>query len=122
MRLNRQLTIATGLGLAVTTYAAVAALKGWPVIGGHNHADGVMLIERLCVWALLGSALSLLLPGRLLLVCGFLIVTSLAIELSQILRPHRYPDLFCAAQKILSGIVGAAIAQIVLMFLPRPDE
>jgi hypothetical protein len=120
MRLNRQFTIVTGLGLALATYAAVAALKGWPVIGGHHHGDRVMLIERFCVWALFGSALSLLLPGRLLIVCGFLIVTSLAIELSQIVRPDCYPSLFSAALKILSGIVGAAIAQIVLMFLPRP--
>jgi hypothetical protein len=91
MRLNRQLTIATGLGLALTAYAAVAALKGWPVIGGHHHGDRVMLIERLCVWALFGSALSLLLPGRMMIVCGFLVVTSLAIELSQIVRPDRIP-------------------------------
>ncbi|WP_456765806.1 VanZ family protein [Bradyrhizobium sp. USDA 3650] len=120
MRLNPQLKVVTGLGLALTTYAAVAALKGWPAIVGHHHDDGVMFIERLCLWALLGSMLSLLLPGRPMLVCGFLIVTSLAIELSQILRPDRYPALFSAAQKILSGIVGAAIAQVVLMFLPRP--
>jgi hypothetical protein len=64
--LNRQLTIATGLSLALTTYAAVAALKGWPVIGGHHHDGRVTLIERLCVWALFGSALSLLLPGRMM--------------------------------------------------------
>ena len=120
MRLNRQLTIVSGLGLALTTYAAMAALKGWPVIGGHHHDLRVMLIERLCIWALFGSVLSLLLPGRLMFICGFLIVTSLAIELSQILRPDRYPSLFNAAQKILSGMVGATTAQIVLMFLPRP--
>ena len=120
MRRNRQLTFAIGFCLGLTTYAIVAALQGWPAIGGHHHNAAGAFIERFCAYALFGTGLSFFLPGRVLLVCALLVISSLSIELSQALRPDRYPSVFYAAQQIFGGIVGAAIAQAVLMFLPRP--
>jgi hypothetical protein len=120
MRRNRQLTLAIGFCFGLTTYAIVAALQGWPAIGDPHHNAAGAFIERFCAYALFGSGLSFFLPGRVLLVCALLVLSSLSIELSQALRPDRYPSVFYAVQQIIGGIVGAVIAQIVLMFLPRP--
>ena len=120
MRRNRQLTLAIGFCFGLTTYAIVAALQGWPAIGDPHHNAAGASIERFCAYALFGSGLSFFLPGRVLLVCAFLVVSSLSIELSQALRPDRNPSLSYVVQQIIGGIVGVAIAQVVLMFLPRP--
>jgi hypothetical protein len=118
MQGSRQFTLAMGACFGLTAYAMVAALKGWPAIGDRDVAGA--FIERCCFYVLFGSGLSFFLPGRLLLATALVIVSSLAMELAQALRPDRYPSVVYAAQQIFGGVVGAAIAQIVLMFLPRP--
>ena len=119
MRLNCQFILAIGACFILTAYAVVAALKGWPAVGSVHHDLAGAFIERFCLYVLFGAGLSFFLPGRLLLVCALLVVTSFATELSQVLRPDLYPTFFDAAQKIVGGIIGAAIAQTVLMLLPR---
>lgn len=119
MRLDRQLVFAISACLCLTAYAITAALIGWPAIGGDQKDSAISLFERICVYALFGSGLSLFLPGRLLLICALLVVATFENELAQVLRPDRYPSISDATLKSVSAMMGAAVAQAVLMFLPR---
>lgn len=116
---RNKLLVATGICLALIAYASLAALTGRPVLVGHHEAYWVVVIERFSAYALLGFLLAFLLPGRFTYACGLVIGVAVTLELLQALRPDRDAALFDVIQKAAGGVVGVAIAQSVLAYLPR---
>jgi hypothetical protein len=118
---QKQLIVATAVCLALIVYATLTSLAGRPVLVGHSEAFWIVVIERISAFAVLGSMISFLLPGRAVLTCALVASAAITLELFQFLIPSRDPGFFDALQKIAGGITGAAIAQAVMMFLPRPS-
>jgi hypothetical protein len=115
---QKQLIAATAICLALIVYATLTSLAGRPVLVGHSEAFWIVVIERFSAFAVLGSMISLLLPGRVVVACTLVAGLAIILELLQFLIPSRDPGFFDALQKIAGGITGAAIAQAAMMFLP----
>jgi hypothetical protein len=119
---QRQLIAVTAICLALIVYATLTSLAGRPVLAGHSETYWIVVIERLSAYAVLGLMLSFLLPGRVAVACALVASVAIVLELLQSLIPTRDPGFFDALQKVAGGIAGAALAQAVLMFLPRPPS
>jgi hypothetical protein len=108
-----------GICLALIVYATLARLAGRPALFGHAETYWAVSIERFSAYGLLGFLLSFLLPGRFTLSCVLAIGVSVVLELLQALTPDHKTTVFEVSQKVVGGIIGAALAQAVLIFLPR---
>ncbi|WP_375314818.1 VanZ family protein [Bradyrhizobium sp. A5] len=118
MNPNR-LIAAMGICLALIVYATLARLAGRPALFGHAETYWIVAIERFSAYGLLGFLLSFLLPGRFTLSCFLAISVSVALGILQSLTPDHETTIFEVCQKVVGGIIGAALAQAVLIFLPR---
>lgn len=120
MNPNR-LIAAMGICLALIVYATLARLAGRPALFGHAETYWIVAIERFSAYGLLGFLLSFLLPGRFTLSCFLAISVSVVLGILQSLIPD-HETIFEVCQKVVGGIIGAALAQAVLIFLPRSSS
>lgn len=117
--LRNPLVAATAICLALISYATLAKLAGRPVLVGHSEAYWVVVVERFSAYGLLGFLLSFLLPGRVSLACGLVVLVAIGLEILQALTPDRDPAFLDVLQKAAGGTVGVLLAQTILAFLPR---
>jgi hypothetical protein len=119
MRQNR-LIAATGICLALIAYATLIRLMGRPALLGHTEPYWAVVAERMSAYGMLGFSLSFLLPGLFALSCALAASVPILLELLLDLIAGRDPAFFDLFQKIAGGIIGVALAQATLAFLPRP--
>lgn len=121
MRRNHLLA-ATGVCLALITYATLARFAGQPALLGHGQSYWGIVIERFSAYALLGFLLSFLLPGRITGACVLVLAVAGFLEIFQALMLDQEPHILDVLQKAAGGIVGVFLAQTILAFLPRPPS
>jgi hypothetical protein len=117
---QNRLLAATGICLALIAYATLIRLMGRPALLGHTEMYWAVVVERLSAYGILGFSLSFLLPGLFALSCALAASVPILLELLLELIAGREPAIFDLFQKIAGGAIGIALAQAILVFLPRP--
>ena len=111
--------IAGLLTLAFIIYATLSPINARPVLAGPQ-------LERFAAFALMGLALGLAYPSRVLLLVVFVVGAAIGLEAMQLLTPDRHARVADALAKALGGVCGIGIGQLVpfLMRLKsaRPDS
>jgi len=100
------------LALAFIAFATLSPIDVRPVL-----AEG--LIEHFVAFALLGIALALAYPNRVVFVVAIVIGGAVALEILQLLTPDRHGRLFDAAVKVAGGICGISAGRLAVMLLRR---
>jgi VanZ family protein len=106
--------------LAFIVYATLTKMAGRPAFVGHDEAIWIVEVERFSAYALLGLLLATLLPGRGVAAGALVVGLAILLEVLQTFIPTRDPSIHDVIQKAAGGITGVLLAQLVLMFLPRP--
>lgn len=75
------------------------------------------LIEHFAAFALLGLALTLAYPNRVIFVVAIVIGGAVALEMLQQLTPDRHGRLLDAAAKVAGGICGIAAGRLAIMLI-----
>jgi VanZ family protein len=100
------------LALAFIAFATLSPIDVRPVL-----AEG--LIEHFVAFALLGLALALAYPNRVVFVVAIVVGGAVALEILQLLTPDRHGRLFDAAVKVAGGICGISAGRLAVMLLRR---
>ena len=103
-------TIAGWLALAFIAYATLSPIDDRPEIAGPQ-------LERFAAFGLVGVALGLAYPKRLLWVVVIVVGSAFGLEALQLLTPDRHGRLLDAAVKAAGGICGTAIGHSAARFL-----
>ena len=103
-------TIVGWLALAFIAYATLSSLDARPTIANIR-------IEHFAAFGLVGLALGLAHPKRLLWVAFIVVGSAVALEALQLLTPDRHGRLLDAAVKVAGGVCGIGISRLTMLIL-----
>ena len=107
------------LTLAFIVYATLSPISARPALAGPQ-------LEHFAAFALMGLALGLAYPSRVLLIVVFVVGVAIGLEALQLLTPDRHARVADALVKALGGVCGIGIGQLVPFLLrlksARPDS
>ncbi len=110
--LHKLLKIAAWASLAFIAYATLSPIQARPIIAGPD-------LEHVAAFAVMGSLFCLAYPGRIILVCLFVLGSAVLLEYFQTLTPDRHGTVVDALEKIAGGGLGICAARIAPYFWPR---
>src|SRR3981189_558086 len=100
-------TIVGWLALAFIAYATLSPIDSRPVVANIKF-------EHFGAFGLVGLALGLAYPRRLLWVAAIVVGSALGLEVLQLLTPARHGRLLDAGVKAAGGVCGVGLAALIL--------
>jgi VanZ family protein len=105
-------TIVGWLALAFIAYATLSPISDRPTI----EIAGVQFEHFAAFW-LVGLALGLAYPKRLLWVVAIVVASAIGLEALQLLTPDRHGRIVDAAVKAAGGLCGVGVSQLATLIL-----
>ena len=102
--------IAGWLALAFIAFVTLSPIQDRPTIGSPQ-------LEHFIAFALLGLALVMGYPRRILPIVVIVITSAFVLEAMQLLTPDRHGRLFDALVKAVGGFCGIGAGRLVMMIL-----
>ena len=102
--------IAGWLALALIAFVTLSPIDDRPTIGSPQ-------LEHFIAFTLLGLALVLGYPRRMLPIVVIVITSAFALEAMQLLTPDRHGRVFDAVVKAVGGLCGIGAGRLVVMIL-----
>jgi hypothetical protein len=114
-----RISIITGwLALGLIAFATLSPVGDRPSLGSPH-------LEHFAAFALMGLAFALAYPNRVLLVVALVVGAALGLEVLQLLTPDRHGRVADALVKVLGGISGICMGQMLSFLLhlkPVPSD